>query len=102
MITKKELPILNSLLQGVKFVYHGPEYANGRKPPFEGQVHTIVGFEPRYVNDVVVREPDGTESLLPLDEVKKALTLKSLQAGAEDSNKFPEICIPTCTLRKCS
>ena len=102
MITKNELLILNSLLLGVNFVFRsveilGPAYANGQKPPFERQVLTIVGFEPHYVNNVVVREPNGTESLLPLDMVldmvKKALTAKSHRGGIDVSVKFPQSCL---------
>jgi hypothetical protein len=38
-------------LLGVKFVFRttevlGPEYTSMRKPPYEGQVVTIVGFKP--------------------------------------------------------
>jgi hypothetical protein len=43
----------------------GPEYADSRKPPFEGMVLTVVGFEPRYVNQVVVQQPCGCQGLLP-------------------------------------
>jgi hypothetical protein len=69
---------LGSVSLGAKFVFRtakvlGHEDATHFKPPFEGQVLTVVGFKPRLKNNVVVREPNGNESLMPLDMVEKAL-----------------------------
>jgi hypothetical protein len=55
----------------------GPEFANTRKLPFEGQMLTVVGFKPRYVNQVEVQDPNGYRCLLPLYMVEKALGLKA-------------------------
>jgi hypothetical protein len=90
MITKK-------LLLGARFVYRtvetlGLEYAKRKKPPFEGEVLTIVGFMPRYVNNVVVRAHNGPQFLMPLYIVQKALSLKLLQVGTHDPNREREVC----------
>ena len=45
----------------------------GKTPPFEGQLLTVVGFKPKYKNNVVVRDENGLESLMPMDMVEKAL-----------------------------
>src|SRR5580765_4189199 len=105
MITKQELVVIKPILLGAKFVYRiveilGPECANSRKPPFEGQILTIVGFMPRYVNDVVVQTIDGIQSLLPLWQVKKALGLPSLPIWTQNSASFPDIRIVSPVLRK--
>jgi hypothetical protein len=78
--TKREMKssTLGSVSLGAKFVFCtarilGPGYANYFKPPYEGQELTVVGFKPRNKNNVVVREPNGNESLMPLDMVEKAL-----------------------------
>lgn len=73
---------LGSVSLGMKFVFRaaellGTDNASTFKPPFEGQVLTVVGFEPRYVNKVVVQDPNGAQSLLTLDMVEKALSLKA-------------------------
>jgi hypothetical protein len=65
---------------GAKFVFRsveilGPQYHEGFKPPFEGQVLTVVGFKPRYKNNVVVRDENGNDSLMPLDMAEKGLKL---------------------------
>jgi hypothetical protein len=84
MKTKKQIVALGSVSLGMKFIWStvdilGPKYANARKPHFEGQVLTVVGFRPRYKNQVVVQEPNGEIGLVPLELVEKALSLKSLR-----------------------
>jgi hypothetical protein len=79
---------LGSVSLGATFVYRtvelwGAEYADSRKPPFEGMVLQVVDFKPRYVNQIVVQQPNGCQSLLPLWEVEKALRLKAVQAVKE-------------------
>ena len=80
---------LGAVSLGEKFVFRTAEIigegACGRKPPFEGQMLTVVQFKPRYVNQVLVRDPNGYESLLPLSMVEKALQLKAHQANTHDS-----------------
>jgi hypothetical protein len=81
--------VLSPVALGASFVFRtaevlGPEYANDRKPPYDGQVLTIVGFRPRLKNNVVVRDPKGNVSLMPLQMVEKALSLKSLQGTVEE------------------
>jgi len=73
---------LGAVSLGEKFVCRtvemfGPEFANIRKLPFEGQMLTVVGFKPRYVNQVVVQDQHGYQCLLPLHMVEKALGLKA-------------------------
>lgn len=75
---------LGSVSLGATFVYRtveilGASYANNRRPPFERQMLTVVGFKPRYVNQVVVQDPNGYECLLRLSMVDKALRLKALR-----------------------
>src|SRR3974390_2041430 len=70
---------LGSVVLGTKFIYRakeilGPEY-RGRIPPYEGQVLTFVGFRPRYVNQIVVQDPSGDESLMRVCDVEQALRL---------------------------
>ena len=105
MITEKEMLVIKPILLGAKFVYrtaeiHGLEYANSRKPPFERQLLTIVGFMPDDVNDVVVQTLDGIQSLLPLWEIKKALGLPSLPICTQNSVGFREIRIVSPVLRE--
>lgn len=76
-----------SIALGATFVFRtveilGPEYADSRKPPFEGDVLTVVGFKPRYINNIVVRDSKGNLSLMPADMVERALALKASQPGA--------------------
>jgi hypothetical protein len=83
-----KLTTLGTVSLGATFVYPtvellGPEYADS-KPPFEGMVLKVVGFKPRYVNQVVVQQPCGCQGLLPLRAVEKALKLKA-QLGSEES-----------------
>jgi hypothetical protein len=76
-ITRGNKPdTLGSISLGAKFIYR-----TVRKPPFEGEVLTVVGFEARYKNNVVVEEPDGSHALLPLQEVEKALSLLPAQGS---------------------
>jgi hypothetical protein len=75
--TRKKLVTLGSVHVGAKFVFRSAdilgERFSGRKPPFEGQVLTVVWFEPKYKNNVVVQDVNGTESLMPLGMVEKGL-----------------------------
>ena len=74
---KRKIVMLGSVHLGQKFMFRTAEVLGGpfrgRKPPFEGEVVTVVGFEPRYKNQVVVRDVRGEESLLPLEEVENLL-----------------------------
>lgn len=72
---RRKLATLGSVHAGAKFIFRTAELLGEhcRKPPFEGQVLTVVGFEPKYKNNVVVQDANGTESLLPLDMVEKGL-----------------------------
>jgi hypothetical protein len=78
-MTKKESKstTLGSVHLGDKFIFHTAEilgeHFNGRKPPYEGQVLTVVGFEPKNKNNVVVRDANANESLMPLNMVEKGL-----------------------------
>jgi hypothetical protein len=83
--------VLGSVFLGAKFIFHsaeilGPEYDSVRKPPYEGQVLTVVGLRPRLKNNVVVRESNGRYSLMPVDMVEKALSLRPLQASWEGTH----------------
>jgi hypothetical protein len=67
---------LGSVSLGATFVWRTVEifrHFDGRKPPFEGEMMTVVGFKPRYVNQVVVRDPNGHECRLRLCDVERAL-----------------------------
>jgi hypothetical protein len=74
---RSKLATLGSVHVGAKFIFRTAEifgeHFSGRKPPFEGQVLTVVGFEPRYKNNVVVQNVNGNESLLTLSMVEKGL-----------------------------
>jgi len=74
--------MLGSVYQGAKFIFWTAEILGeqfrGRKPPFEGQVLTVVGLQPRCKNNVVVQDPNGEESLLPLDMVERGLQLRQV------------------------
>jgi hypothetical protein len=79
---QRKLVMLGKLPLGAKFVFRtveilGPQYHRGSKPPFEGQVVTVVGFKPRLKNNVVVRDANGYEFLMPLDMAEKALKLNN-------------------------
>jgi hypothetical protein len=82
-MTKKEnkLTTLGSVHLGDKFIFHTAEVLGknfrGQRPPFEGQVLTVVGFKPRYKNNVVVRDSSGRESLMPLHMVEKGSAVEA-------------------------
>jgi hypothetical protein len=85
---KSKLNALGSVPLGAKFIFRTTEILWDKvgerfRPPFEGQVVSVVGFKPRYVNSVVVRTADGAEFLMPLDMAEKALSLKSLQVPSD-------------------
>ena len=87
MVSRKssEIVAIGSVSVGMSFVFRtveilGPEYTSMRKPPYEGQVVTIVGFRPRLVNNVVVRYGKGDISVMPLEMAEKALRLEEPQA----------------------
>lgn len=75
--TRNKPVMLGSVYVGARFIFHTTEIFGedftGRKPPFDGQVLTVVGFVPRYKNNVVMQNVNGEESLLPLDMVEKGL-----------------------------
>jgi len=75
-----------SVFLGVKFFFRTAEVLGPAvgKPPYEGQQLTVVGFRRRLKNNVVVRDPNGNVSLMPLHMVEKALSLKSLQRTVEE------------------
>jgi hypothetical protein len=82
---------LGSVSLGAKFVFRtaeiiGQKYASIRKPPYEGQVLEVVGFKPRNKNNVVVRDGQGNESLMPVEMVEKALRLASRNARDRGSD----------------
>jgi hypothetical protein len=86
----QRLTMLGAVSVGATFVYRmaeflGPDYPDNRKPSFEGQPLTVVDFKPRYVNQVVVEDPSGCQSLLPLGEVEKALRSQSVTPASESS-----------------
>jgi hypothetical protein len=72
---QNKLAALGSVHVGDWFIFHTAEIFGDRhrKLPFEGQVLTVVGFEPRYKNNVVLQDASGTTLLMPLDMVEKAL-----------------------------
>jgi len=66
---------LGSVHLGAKFVFHTKEIFGDRhrKLSLDGQELTVVGFEPRYKNNVVLQDGSGTRLLMPLDVVEKVL-----------------------------
>ena len=96
----QKLVKLGAVNLGDAFIYRtveilGEAYANSRKPPFEGTILKVVGFRPRYVNQVVVEESSGCQSLLPLWEVEKGLKLHKVatetkMAAGLDSTPRPK------------
>jgi hypothetical protein len=78
--TRNKLVTLGSVQVGDKFVFRTAELLGEhcRKPSFEGQVLKVVGFVPRYKNNVVLQEANGEECLMPLDMVEKALQSRQL------------------------
>jgi hypothetical protein len=77
---RRKLVTLGSVHVGTKFIFRTAELLGQhcRKPPFESQVMTVVGFEPKYKNNVVVQDANGRESLLPLDMVEKGLQSRQI------------------------
>jgi hypothetical protein len=77
---RRKLATLGSVHLGAKFVFRTAELLGKRccKPPFEGQVLTVVGFVPRYKNNVVLQDAKGYEILMPLVMVEKALQSSQL------------------------
>lgn len=75
-MSKGKLVSLGSVMIGDEFVFRTAEVFgsaySGRKPPFEEKMLTVVGFRPRYRNNVIVRDPDGVEFLVPSDMVEEA------------------------------
>ena len=61
---RRKLATLGSVHLGARFVFRTAELLGEhcRKPPFEGQVLTVVGFEPKFKNNVVVQDVNCTES----------------------------------------
>ena len=80
---------LGAVSLGATFVFRIAEIlghdACTRKEPCESRVVTVVGFKPRYVNQIVVQDRNGYQCLLPLDIVEKALHLKAQQVGIDES-----------------
>jgi hypothetical protein len=72
---RRKLVALGPVHVGERFIVHTAEIFGDRhrKLPFEGHVVTVVGFEPKYKNNVVLQDVTGEEFLLPLDMVEKAL-----------------------------
>ena len=72
---------LGSVHLGDKFIFHTAEilgehfgeHYSGLKPPYEGQVLTVVGFKPRYKNNIVMHDANGKSLLMPLQMVEKGL-----------------------------
>jgi hypothetical protein len=80
--TRNKPVTLCSVHVGAKFIFHTVEILGdqfgGRKPPFEGQLLTIVGFKPKYKNNVVVQDVHGKEFLMPLEMAEKGLQSRRL------------------------
>ena len=80
--TESKSITLGSIHLGDKFIFHTAEilgeHFSGRRPPYEGQVLTVVAFKPKYKNNVVVRDANGKESLMPLPMVEKGLQSRQL------------------------
>ena len=82
---------------GAKFKYVssqilGPD-GERCKPSFEGQVLTVIGHKPRYVNNVVVRDEHGHQCLLPLYEVEKGLKVAPIVVPPLE---LSQLYIPSC------
>ena len=79
---RSKLATLGSVHVGAKFIFCTEEilggHFSGRKPPFEGRVLTIVGFKPKYKNNVLLQDVDGKELLMPLDMAEKGLQSRQL------------------------
>lgn len=72
---RSKLLTLGSVHIGERFMFHTAEIfgERHRKLPFDGHVITVVGFEPKYKNNVVLQDITGEEFLMPLETVEKAL-----------------------------
>ena len=79
MVKTRVIVAMGSVRLGDEFIFRTSEIFGagyrGRTLAFEGQKFTVVGFIPRYVNNVVLRGPSGAECLLPLQVVETALQL---------------------------
>jgi len=72
---KRKLDTLGSVHLGDKFIFRTAEVFGkdfcGRKPSFEGQALTIVRFEPKYKNNIVVLTariiPGPSSGIFPTD-----------------------------------
>ena len=84
---KRKLDTLGSVHLGDKFIFRTAEVFGkdfcGRKPSFEGQALTIVRFEPKYKNNIVVRDENGLEFLMRLDMIERGLRLSPLGNTAQ-------------------
>lgn len=69
---KSTAKVLNVAI-GVKFIFSAADFGLKIPPSMEGKELTVVGFKPRYKNNVVLRDPSGHELLMPLDMVEAAL-----------------------------
>jgi hypothetical protein len=78
-----EIVAIGSVSIGATFVFQTAEIlgcdCSEKKPPYEGQVLTVVGFRPRLKNNVVVQETNGGYSLMPLWMAERALSLQATQ-----------------------
>ena len=79
-MAKSQQLSISSVSVGAKFVFRtadllGPDYAS-KKPRYEGQLLTVIGFQPWLVNNVIVRDPEGRLSLMPSWMVELALKLQ--------------------------
>jgi len=72
---RSKLVTLGSVHLGEKFIFHTAEILGDRHRTlaFEGDVVTVVGFEPKYKNNVVLQAVNGEQFLMPLYMVEKAL-----------------------------
>jgi hypothetical protein len=80
---------LGAISLGMTFVFRtveilGADFSSARTLPFEGKTMTVVDFKPRYVNQIVVRDPNGYQCLLPLYTVEKALRLQEVHQADTD------------------
>lgn len=89
MARKKHEPdVLNGIPLGSTFTFRtveilGPQYVNTFER-YEGRVLTVVGFERRLKNNIVVRDATcGCQSLMPWHMVLKALELEMSRGQIE-------------------
>ncbi len=90
---KRQVVALGPVHLGDQFVFNAAEILGedfaGPKPPYDGQVLRVIGFKPRYVNQVEVRDAQGRRGLLPLDMVEKALRLEGKLS--DENSSIPEV-----------